>query len=310
MEASSSLGHGRTLAIFARHLRGRAVADLMNVVQMIKQQLGRSAVTRSLIDTVGTIRHPFALSEQIVMLHTGRCGSTVLARMLDEHPSIYWAGELFARMTERHPEVPPGPGALKTITRKGRRAGRHTGKRFYGFELKYLPQQHLRREFLNLRLEDCVSLLRRLRFLRFIVLHRENYLRQAISVQVGREQRRWHARTAPEKPKLIVLNLESFRPGPPRIGLLDEFRSLEENHDKLKHLLAHDQVLYLSYERDILEDPTQAYLKCCRFLGVAPASPQIALARTNPFAYDEIVLNMPAVTTLLRNTKYAWMLDA
>jgi LPS sulfotransferase NodH len=213
-------------------------------------------------------------------------------------------------MTERHPDVRPGPGALKTIIHKSRRAGRRTGKRFYGFELKYLPQQHLRREFLNLRLEECVSLLRRLRFSRFIVLHRENYLRQAISVQVGREQRRWHARTAPEKPTRIVVNLESFRPGPPRISLLDEFRSLEENHDKLKHLLGHDEVLYLSYERDILADPTQAYFKCCGFLGVAPASPQIALARTNPFPYEEIVLNMPAVRTLLCSTKYAWMLDA
>jgi LPS sulfotransferase NodH len=282
----------------------------MSVVHTIKQQLQKSPVARSLLDAVDTIRHPFALTRQVVMLHTGRCGSTVLADMLNQHPDVYWAGEIFARMTERHSEVEPGPDALNAIIDKSRRGGRYSGKTFYGFELKYLPQQHLRPAYLDLRLEDCLSRLRQLRVARFIVLQRENYLRQAISVQVGREQRRWHARTTPGKPTRIVLNLESFRPGPPQISLLDEFRSLEQHHDKLKHLLAGDEVLYLSYERDILQDPTQAYLKCCRFLDVAPAAPQIKIARTNPFPYEAILLNMPDVAALLRNTKYAWMLDA
>lgn len=279
------------------------------MVQTIKQHLNKSAVTRSLVDVVGTLRHPFALSERVVMLHTGRCGSTVLADMLHQHGDIYWAGEVFARMTERHRDIAPGPEALAAVIRKSRRAGRYTGKTFFGFELKYLPQQHIRQDYLALTLEDCLARLRRLRFTRFIVLRRENYLRQAISVQIGRQQRRWHAKSTPEKPTRVVLNLDEYRPAPRRMTLLDEFQSLDGNHARLQQLLSPDEALYLSYEGDILNDPTQAYRKCCKFLGVTPASPKIALARTNPFPYEQMVANMPAISALLRNTNYAWMLD-
>jgi LPS sulfotransferase NodH len=283
----------------------------MNVVQTIKQHLRKTAVTRSLLDAVETIRHPFALTQQVVMLHTGRCGSTLLADMLNQHPDIYWAGEIFARMTERHREVTPGPNALNTIVNKSRGEGRYTGKTFYGFELKYLPQQHLKPEFLALSLEDALLRLRCMRFAKFIVLRRDNYLRQAISVQIGRHQRRWHAKATPTEPTRIALNLESvLAAGSRRITLLEQFRSLEENHAKLERLLSADEALYLSYEDDILSDPMTAYRKCCEFLRVPPASPKIALARTNPFPYDAMVDNMPAVRALLRDTKYGWMLDA
>lgn len=267
-------------------------------------------MTRPLVDAAEGRRYPQALTEQVVMLHTGRCGSTVLADMLNQHPDIFWAGEIFARMTERHPEVEPGPGALDAVIEKSRRQGRQSGKRIYGFELKYQPHQHLRPEYLDLTVEESVSRLRRLAFSKFIVLHRENYLRQAISVQIGRQQRQWHAKATPSKPTPIELNLEAFRPPPRQMSLLEEFRALEGNYEKLKQLLASDQVLYLSYERDIMDDPRHAYAQCCDFLGVPQDSPQITRARTNPFPYDAMVLNMPAVSALLRNTKYAWMLDA
>ena len=31
----------------------------------------------------------------ILIIHIGRCGSTVLGKMLNEHPMIYWASELY-----------------------------------------------------------------------------------------------------------------------------------------------------------------------------------------------------------------------
>jgi len=282
----------------------------MTLVHTIKRQLRGSSAFQSVRAAVEEIRHPLALSKNVVMFHTGRCGSTVLGNMLNKHPDIYWAGEIFVRMPQRHTGVTPGPDALKTIVGKSRRTGRATGKTFYGFELKYLPQQHLRDKFINMPLEDCVSLLRRLRFSRFIVLHRENYLRQAISAEVGRHQGHWHARAKPDQPTRVTLDLQSFQSAARRAPLLDLFRCLDENHQKLTRLLADDDVLHLSFERDIVEDPRKAYRRTCEFLGVVPGSPHVDLARTNPFSYDAMVANMPAVTALLQNTEYAWMLDA
>jgi LPS sulfotransferase NodH len=282
----------------------------MTLVHTIKRQLRGSSAFQSVRAAVEELRHPLALSKNVVMFHTGRCGSTVLGRMLNKHPDIYWAGEIFVAMPKRHRDVEPGPGALKTIIAKSRRDGRATGKTFYGFELKYLPQQHLRDKFINMPLEDCLVLLRRLRFSRFIVLHRENYLRKAISAEVGRHTGHWHARSKPGQATRVTLDLQSFGPAKQRAPLLELFRGLDENHEKVTRLLANDQVLHLSYERDIMQDPRNAYRKTCEFLGVVPGSPQIDLARTNPFSYDAMVANMPAVSALLQNTEYAWMLDA
>lgn len=281
----------------------------MTIVHDLTRQMRSSAAVQALRAAVNGIRYPLALRHNVAMFHTGRCGSTVLGNLLNTHPEIYWAGELFVAMPKRHKDVPPGPRALKTIIARSRRKGRATGKTFYGFELKYLPQQHLRDKFINLSLEDCVAHLRQLGFSRFIVLHRENYLRQAISVEVGRRQGHWHARAKPDRATRVTLDLDAFQSAARRAPLLDVFRCFDEHHQKLKQLLAHDQVLHLSYERDILNDPRQAYRKTCEFLGVVPGSPQVDLARTNPFTYDAMVANMPAVRALLRNTEYAWMLD-
>ena len=282
----------------------------MTLAHGLTRQLRDTSAYQAFRAAVAGLRHPLALRHNVVMFHTGRCGSTVLGNLLNKHSDIHWAGELFVAMPKRYKNLEPGPSALKTVIGRSRQKGRGTGKPFYGFELKYLPQQHLRERFINLSLDDCVAHLRRLRFTRFIVLRRENYLRQAISVEVGRHKGHWHARAKPDRATRVTLDLESFRSASKRAPLLDHFRSLDENHRKLTQLLSSDQVLHLSYEKDILEDPRRAYRKTCEFLGVVPGSPQVDLARTNPFTYDAMVANMPAVRDLLGNTEYAWMLDA
>jgi LPS sulfotransferase NodH len=227
---------------------------------------------------------------------------------LAQHTDIYWAREIFNLMRQRHPDVALGPEALGTIIGQSRLTGRHTGKTFYGFELKYLPQQHLR--FVELTLDDCVNRLRGLGFSKFIVLRRENYLRQAISVQIGKHKKHWHGKATPDAATQVVLELESFRSGRRTASLLEVFDSIDDNFLRVKQLLEGDDVLHLSYEQDIFDDPMKAYRKCCRFLGITPQTPKIHLAKSNPFPYEAMVANMPAVSALLRDTKYAWMLDA
>ena len=243
------------------------------------------------------------------MFHTGRSGSTVVARMLNQHSEICWPGELFENVPERYGDAPRANLVERVLGEWSERC-LERNKHVLGFETKYLPHQHLRKTFLDTTLEDYLSLLHGLRKWKFVVVQRENYLRRAISAQVGARTKTWHAKEAGGGPVRIALDLHNFRTGEHREPLLELFRTLDENYEKLWQLLRHEKTLYLSYERDILDDPTVAYGAVCDFLQVNRESPSIDLVRTNPFPYEAMLTNFAEVTELLKGTKYEWMLSS
>jgi hypothetical protein len=162
---------------------------------------------------------------------------------------------------------------------------------------------------INMPLEDYMRLLRRLGFAKFIVLHRKNYLRREISTLVGLKTGEWHSKKNKDTATRVRVRINSSVSGVGNEPLLELFRSLDEAHDKLTGLLSPAEALLLSYEEDILEDPRIAYRKVCRFLGIDDASPTVKLKRTNPFSCEELVENFHEVKTVLKDTKYSWMLD-
>ena len=74
----------------------------------------------------------------VAMFHTGRCGSTVLSDLLDQHPRVYWDGETYGRVIEG-------------IKRSGRQRSevdfdsvgyvaarlKRSGRNWFGFDLKF-----------------------------------------------------------------------------------------------------------------------------------------------------------------------------
>jgi LPS sulfotransferase NodH len=246
--------------------------------------------------------------DAVAMFHTGRSGSTVLARMLNQHSDICWPGELFENMVERYSGAPRDRNVVEYVLGDWSARCRARKKSILGFETKYLPHQHFRKEFLNTTLEDYLQLLRHLRAWKFIVLRRDNYLRRAISAQVGVHTKTWHSKQRQGGPTRITLDVHTFKTGNHRESLFELFHRLDENYEKLSELLKADQVLHLSYEEDILDDPMVAYGKVCDFLGVQRESPDVDLARTNPFPCEAMLHNFDEVSSLLRGTKYEWML--
>lgn len=240
------------------------------------------------------IRYNFYSQEQVAMLHPGRCGSTVLAFMLRDHSKICWDNELFEPYMEEKKKKDKNSFVKRTIKRRLLQ----NNAMIYGFETKYLPQQHLSHQCINMDLEDYLKLLRKLNFSKFIVLHRKNYLRAAISNQVGLQKKEWHSMKPVTSPEKVVLE-ESF---------WEMFRIRDENLIRLKELLKHDDTLYLTYENHIMEDPRIAYKKTCDFIGVEAESPVIRFHRTNPFRYEDMVINFDEVKAALLNTEYSWML--
>jgi LPS sulfotransferase NodH len=238
------------------------------------------------------------------MLHPGRCGSTVVAEMLAEHPAIHWAGEIFEPLANT-----PGAGEPKWVEQTIEQSCYSTRARTYGFETKYLPQLHLSAQCINMTLPQYLELLRGLRFTKYIVLERRNYLRRAISGVVGRASSVWHARDVPSEPTRVHVDVDAFRTWNETEPLVRLFERMDESSRLLRDELRGDDSLFLVYERDIMNDPFDAYRKICDFLGVQPRSPRPAFQRTNPFPIESMISNLDEVTAALDGTPYAWMLS-
>lgn len=234
----------------------------------------------------------------VAMFHVARCGSTVLSRMINQHRDIDWANELFVNYGTRYPDCGHSLKFAKKILAKSKNA---TNCDVYGFETNYLPNQHLGSEGINTSLDDYVAFLKQTGFSHFIVLHRRNYLRRAISIQVGVQKGLWHS----TEPVEIVPTVHL----PDVPGMPDWFRTISKTREYLHSLLEGSRYIDLCYEDDICLDPKTAYLKVCSFLEMEPIAVDVALRRTNDFPLGEQVLNLDEVREVLCNTEFAWMLD-
>ena len=174
-----------------------------------------------------------------------------------------------------------------------------------GVEVKFY---HLR--LLGLEMAEFVGRLEAACAARFIVLKRENYLRKLVSSVVGAEARRYHLR-AGEKASMTRVSID-----PERVAIDAEikpmlafFEDYDAGYAQLDQLLHGKDVLRLTYEQDIFADPLVAYRKVCDFIGVEIGSPNIGLAKTNPFPLEEIVSNYDELKSALRSTPYKWMIE-
>ena len=251
------------------------------------------------------INNLFYRKEQIATFHTGRCGSTVLAYMLNDHSKIYWDSEPFEPYM-KHPQNTYKKEFVENVLDLSRH--REVSK-IYGFETKYLPHQHLSHKCINMDIEDYILFLREINFSKFIVIQRKNYLRRVISAEVGRQTNRWHSQKDVTSPVKVTININYFVEGVYQGPILELFRIRDENFNRLKKLLSHDDALFLTYENDILDNPKVAYRKICDFIGVSDETPKIKLRRTNPFNYENLITNYAEVRAALIDTKYSWMLD-
>jgi LPS sulfotransferase NodH len=276
----------------------------MNNLSSFKQCVKKIPGVVHVQSSINKMSNIYFRKKKVAMFHTGRCGSTVLCRMLNAHSKVFWADEIFEKVMRPDANGFADDFMNKTINLSSNRRVSH----IYGFETKYLPQQHLSDKCLNITIGNYITSLRTLGFSYFIVLHRKNYLRRAISVQVGRERGKWHSKERSMSPTKIHIDINSFQTGVRREPLLELFACMDESYDLLRHSLSSNS-LFITYEDDIQNDPLSAYGKVCEFLDLENEKPKIDLHKTNPFSYEQMISNFEEVEAVLKGTKYSWMLD-
>ena len=231
----------------------------------------------------------------VLMLHLGRSGSTVLSRQLAQHPAIYWDGELL-----RWPRVNRLDGQLLNSFD----AFGHVDlcrfksyRKLYGFELK---PGHL--VDLGVDFKHYVAHLRSIGFEHFITVERRNILRRLISAKIVWLTGKAHLKTR-EKQNLVTVE---FDPG----KILDLIRHDLNEVALIKETVADDHHMDLVYEDHIEQDPAHAYRQVCDFLGIGNMDAEIRLKKRNPYPVSEMLENFDEIREVLEPTEYAWMLYA
>ena len=248
---------------------------------------------------------PFRSPVKIVMFHTGRCGSTVLANLISQNRYIFWDAELFEKIEKNIIyKIYMTTDPMKILRMRMIHA-----RRFYGFETKLQEKQEYEFSQINMDLKSYLRQLSRMGFDRFIILDRKNYLRQIVSGAIGFKTMKWH-QPLNKIPVLTKIKIDpnyvpfgnSYKP------LLNRFEEFNRTYSTLEKLLKPYNPLKLSYEDDILENPLHGYRRLCMFLDLPSENVSVKLGKMNPFPLSEIVENFQNIIDTLSGTPYEWML--
>lgn len=240
----------------------------------------------------------------IVMLHVGRCGSTVLANLLEQNPWIHWDGKLHRKARMLYGDKVRDLDALRWTKRQFA----ISGARYYGFEFKILEDQYP--AILGIATRDFLLKCKAIGVTHYILLNRQNTLRHVVSHYASKNRGAWHStKTDGVKRRVFSLALNDITtgsaPGRPLIKYLQE---VDHIHEEVRAILRKERFIELTYETDINAEGAEiAYGKICNFLEVEPTKVSVRNVKMNPFPLEETVSNYGEVITALQGSKFEWM---
>ena len=245
----------------------------------------------------------------VVMIHIGRCGSTVLGDLLGQHPRMAWDSEIFQHVfrqkeNEDHslPPIADVDPVRYTVDRSNK-----VFSPYYGLEVKFFHLRALGSE-LGPFLDGLEAALGKMHY---IVLQRENTLRMVLSTLAARHTGVWHLRRDKErKPDRFHVDIEAVFVNRENARLLELLREFSRDFAATETLLRERHTLQLTYERDIQGDPLEAYRKVCRFLDLPAPAVSVNFYRTNAVPLQDMVENFDEIRACLAGTEFEWMLDS
>ena len=256
--------------------------------------LVRSALSQRALGPLNANRRPGA----VALFHIGRCGSTVLTELLDQHPKMYWDGETYGRVLDELKDAGQdrSTSGFDPATYVEQRLQR-SGSRWFGYDVKFFHVTDF-----NVTVDDYVNQITSRGITHLVVLRRRNYLRKVVSTEIGQLRGWYHKRDglAVERIRLNFSAKDLSR-------LLGQFEQWDREYAILDGVSAAHPVLQIDYETHIENDPRVAYKMVSDFLGLAPFETQVTLRRANPEPLSDLVENLDEVEAVLRGTSYAWM---
>lgn len=224
--------------------------------------------------------------------------------MLNAHTQIEWRGELFHPLINKPDQLDWISTPLDLLTHPLNDSPSHV----FGFETKF---QQLGRNGLDLEFNTFVDRLNELGFDKFILLKRNNYLRQAISVARGRQTGQWHYSRDQPKPQFepLTLDINAIKLCGQNRELLESFEYLDQTYEQAYDLLkAKHETLVLEYEVDLEHDPNLGFEKAIRFLELPNEKANASVRKLGGAAIPSMLTNYQAVQDRIAKTRYAWML--
>lgn len=251
--------------------------------------------------------YSYLREHNVCMLHIGRCGSTVLANMLNQHPKIHWKGEFFhEKNLHKYLSAYNTDDPFRALWLKSGAAKRQA----FGFEIKAHPALQLSNidETLEGMVEACMS---RIDCHHYILLTRAHLLRRLVSFLAGHKRDQWnYGREETVERVRVRVPTGPFRFGNREVTLL-EFLDLFDGINELWKSAIPDEckTLELEYAKDILNKPNKAYRRVAEWLELKTYEVEVKNRKVNKDNLSNVVENWKDVRKILENTEHEWMLD-
>lgn len=227
--------------------------------------------------------------ENVVMFHPGRCGSSVVAMLLNQHPKVNWIGEIFKKSYEKYPWVQKEPYSFMRFRK------RICMSSVFGMEI--VTEDLFIEEVNN---ERVLKPLKKLGFEKFILLKRMNLLSRLVSSLVAEKIGKWNTKESIEAPKVEVPSSKE--------RIMSGFEKYERFYSKIEKEMSPQKGIVLTYEKDVRRNPKKAHEKICKFLDLEAKEVSVETEKINKRHVTKRISNICEIKEILEGTKYEWML--
>ena len=171
-------------------------------------------------------------------------------------------------------------------------------KKVFGFEIK---DKHI--DSLKMEKRKLAEFLESIGYDKYILLKRLNYLKRIISSKVAEKIGSWNIEKRVEAPSVEIQTKSEEGE-----GLIDTFKSLDRYYADIENIFESKNLLKLSYEKDVKDDPKKAYYKIIDYVGIEEEEVDVKYKKINKRPIDDRLSNYEEVKRYLAGSRYEWML--
>ena len=249
--------------------------------------------------------------KKIAFLHVGRCGSTVVSRMLRQNNEFHNSEEIFLSYHEKGMNF-----SQKDIEELITKNENQKISKFFAFETKFSSFDSwgggdLSKNCLNIEINEYLQILKKLNYKYVIILERKNHLKRILSILMGRKTGVWHSANSIENSSAISIDVKlRDNENNEFFDLIEYMNNIDKDINNLRKNVSDLEVLNLNYEEHIEKNPKIAYEMVCNFIGIKnPVKPNINFKKTNTDLLKNKLSNYNELKSYLSSSKYLWMLE-